>query len=93
MYAKPCLFLGKEKPLHRLLIPQAKENEILNVKNEVHIMENTMESQKAEREELSHLRTAWQLKAAASKPVKQQWAAFKEQLRKVREHAVGFIET
>ena len=56
-------------------------------------MENTMESQKAEREELSHLRTAWQLKAAASKPVKQQWAAFKEQLRKVREHAVGFIET
>ena len=63
------------------------------MKNEVHIMENTMESQKAEREELSHLRTAWQLKAAASKPVKQQWAAFKEQLRKVREHAVGFIET
>ena len=63
------------------------------MKNEVHIMENTLESQKAEREELSSLRTAWQLKAAASKPVKQQWAAFKEQLRKVREHAVGFIET
>lgn len=56
-------------------------------------MENMLESQKAEREELSCLRTAWQLKAAASKPVKQQWAAFKEQLRKVREHAVGFIET
>ena len=43
------VFLGNEKPLHRLLIPQAKENEILNVKNEVHIMENTMESQKVER--------------------------------------------
>lgn len=86
------VFLGNEKPLHRLLIPQAKENEILNVKNEVRIMENTMESQKVEREELSRLRTAWQLKAAASKPVKQQWAAFKEQLRKVREPAVGFTE-
>ncbi|XP_060008519.1 coiled-coil domain-containing protein 141 isoform X2 [Lagenorhynchus albirostris] len=64
------------------LISMAKANEILNVKNEVHIMENTMESQKAEREELSRLRIAWQLKAAASKPVKQQWGAFKEQLRK-----------
>ncbi|XP_073663630.1 coiled-coil domain-containing protein 141 isoform X4 [Tursiops truncatus] len=61
---------------------EAKANEILNVKNEVHIMENTMESQKAEREELSRLRIAWQLKAAASKPVKQRWGAFKEQLRK-----------
>ncbi|XP_059872500.1 coiled-coil domain-containing protein 141 isoform X2 [Delphinus delphis] len=64
------------------LINMAKANEILNVKNEVHIMENTMESQKAEREELSRLRIAWQLKAAASKPVKQRWGAFKEQLRK-----------
>ncbi|XP_029081257.1 coiled-coil domain-containing protein 141 isoform X5 [Monodon monoceros] len=61
---------------------EAKANEILNVKNEVHIMENTMQSQKAEREELSRLRIAWQLKAAASKPVKQRWGAFKEQLRK-----------
>ncbi|XP_036714499.1 coiled-coil domain-containing protein 141 isoform X2 [Balaenoptera musculus] len=64
------------------LINMAKANEILNVKNKVHIMENTMESQKAEREELSRLRIAWQLKAAASKPMKQQWGAFKEQLRK-----------
>ncbi|TKC39662.1 hypothetical protein EI555_016135 [Monodon monoceros] len=64
------------------LINMAKANEILNVKNEVHIMENTMQSQKAEREELSRLRIAWQLKAAASKPVKQRWGAFKEQLRK-----------
>ncbi|XP_070332045.1 coiled-coil domain-containing protein 141 isoform X3 [Odocoileus virginianus] len=82
------LFLKRSFLTHDLgleflnLINMAKENEILNVKNEVHVMENTMESQKAEREELSHLRTAWQLKAAASKPVKQQWAAFKEQLRK-----------
>lgn len=53
----------------------------------MHFMENTMESQKAEREELSHLRMTWQLKATASKPVKQQWGAFKEQLRKVQEHA------
>lgn len=52
-----------------------------------------MESQKAEREELGRLRTAWRLRAAASKPVKQQWEAFKEQLRKVREHAVGDIQS
>ncbi|KAK1336844.1 hypothetical protein QTO34_002879 [Cnephaeus nilssonii] len=64
------------------LINMAKENEILNVKNKVHIVENTMESQKAEREELGRLRMAWRLTAAASKPVKQQWGAFKEQLRK-----------
>ncbi|XP_054418605.1 coiled-coil domain-containing protein 141 [Pteronotus mesoamericanus] len=64
------------------LMNMAKENEILNVKNKAHIMENTMESQQAEREELGRLRMAWQLKATASKPVKQQWAAFKEQLRK-----------
>ncbi|XP_055253481.1 coiled-coil domain-containing protein 141 isoform X2 [Moschus berezovskii] len=82
------LFLKRSFLTHDLgleflnLINMAKENEILNVKNEVHVMENTMESQKAEREELSRLRTAWQLKAAASKPMKQQWAAFKEQLRK-----------
>ncbi|XP_077632478.1 coiled-coil domain-containing protein 141 [Crocuta crocuta] len=64
------------------LINMAKKNEILNVKNEVHFLENTLEGQKAEREELSHLRMTWQLKATASKPVKQQWGAFKEQLRK-----------
>ncbi|CAK6448446.1 unnamed protein product [Pipistrellus nathusii] len=64
------------------LINMAKESEILNVKNKVHMTENTMESQKAEREELGRLRTAWRLRAAASKPVKQQWEAFKEQLRK-----------
>uniref|UniRef100_F1RZC6 Coiled-coil domain-containing protein 141 n=1 Tax=Sus scrofa TaxID=9823 RepID=F1RZC6_PIG len=76
-------FLTQDLGLEFLnLINMAKANEILNVKNEVLIMENTMESQKAEREELSHLRMAWQLKASASKPMKQQWGAFKEQLRK-----------
>lgn len=56
-------------------------------------MENTIESQKAEREELSLLRMARQLEATASKPVKQQWGAFKEQLRKVREYAMGIIQS
>lgn len=56
-------------------------------------MENAMETQKAEREELGRLRMAWHLTAAASKPVKQQWGAFKEQLRKVRGHAVGDIQS
>ncbi|KAF4026337.1 hypothetical protein G4228_018518 [Cervus hanglu yarkandensis] len=91
------LFLKRSFLTHDLgleflnLINMAKENEILNVKNEVHVMENTMESQKAEREELSRLRTAWQLKAAASKPMKQQWAAFKEQLRKQLNDEVQYI--
>uniref|UniRef100_A0A673U2Z1 Coiled-coil domain-containing protein 141 n=1 Tax=Suricata suricatta TaxID=37032 RepID=A0A673U2Z1_SURSU len=76
-------FLTQDLGLEFLnLINMAKENEILHAKNEVHFMENTMERQKAEREELSHLRMTWQLKAMASKPVKQQWGAFKEQLRK-----------
>ncbi|XP_032148701.1 coiled-coil domain-containing protein 141 isoform X5 [Sapajus apella] len=61
---------------------EAKENDMLNMKNEVYIMKNTMETQKAEREGLSLLRLAWQLKATESKPVKQQWVAFKEQLKK-----------
>ncbi|XP_053454188.1 coiled-coil domain-containing protein 141 [Nycticebus coucang] len=64
------------------LINMAKENEILHVKNAVHVTENTMENQKAEREELSLLRMAWQLQDAENKPVKQQWGTFKEQLKK-----------
>ncbi|KAM4858941.1 coiled-coil domain-containing protein 141 isoform 2-T2 [Thomomys bottae] len=64
------------------LINMAKANEILNVKTEVHIMGNTMEKQKAEREELNHLRMAWHLNATARQPVKQQWRAFQERLRK-----------
>lgn len=51
-----------------------------------------MERQKAEREELGRLRMVWQLKATASKPVKQQWGAFKEQLTKVRGHAPDVIQ-
>uniref|UniRef100_G3TGW0 Coiled-coil domain containing 141 n=1 Tax=Loxodonta africana TaxID=9785 RepID=G3TGW0_LOXAF len=66
------------------LIYMAQENEILNVKNEVHIMGNTMENQKVEKEELSCLRVAWQVKTIENKPVKQQWGAFKEQLKKVK---------
>ncbi|XP_074255504.1 coiled-coil domain-containing protein 141 isoform X2 [Saimiri boliviensis] len=76
-------FLTQDLGLEFLnLLNMAKENEILNVKNEVYIMKNTLETQKAAREELSLLRLAWQLKATENKPVKQQWVAFKEQLKK-----------
>ncbi|XP_037704468.1 coiled-coil domain-containing protein 141 isoform X4 [Choloepus didactylus] len=76
-------FLTQDLGLEFLnLINMAKQNEILNVKNEVHIMENTIENQKAQREELTRLRVAWQLKTTESKPVKQWWGAFKEQLKK-----------
>ncbi|KAM6177792.1 coiled-coil domain-containing protein 141 [Rhynchocyon petersi] len=64
------------------LLNMVQENEILNVKNEVHILGNMMENQKAEREELSGLRVAWQVQTTENKPMKQQWAAFKEQLKK-----------
>lgn len=84
--------LGKEKPLYGLLIYQAKRDEILNAKSEAHFMENAMESQKVEREELGHLRITWQLEGIATQPVKQQWGAFKEQLRKVQEHGMGIIK-
>ncbi|XP_062944637.1 coiled-coil domain-containing protein 141 isoform X2 [Cynocephalus volans] len=76
-------FLTQDLGLEFLnLINMAKENEILNVKNKVYIMENTMENRKAEREELSHLRMSQQLKATESQPVKQRWGAFKEKLKK-----------
>lgn len=64
------------------LIKMVKENEIANGKNKVHIVENTMEKQKAGRAELSCLRIAWQLEATVCTPVTQQWGAFKEQLKK-----------
>ncbi|XP_040150477.2 coiled-coil domain-containing protein 141 isoform X3 [Ictidomys tridecemlineatus] len=73
------------------LIQMTKESEILNVKNKVHIMENTLENQKAKWEELSHLRMAWQLKGTESKSVKQQWTAFKEKLRKTT-HNVKLLQ-
>ncbi|XP_036900255.1 coiled-coil domain-containing protein 141 isoform X2 [Sturnira hondurensis] len=73
------------------LMNMAQENEILNVKNKVHFVENAMESQKAEREELSRLRLAWQLTASASRPGKQQWGAFKEQLRKTT-HSLKLLQ-
>ncbi|XP_015336595.1 coiled-coil domain-containing protein 141 isoform X3 [Marmota marmota marmota] len=73
------------------LIQMTKESEILNVKNKVHIMEDTLENQKARWEELSHLRMAWQLKGTESKSVKQQWTAFKEKLRKTT-HNVKLLQ-
>lgn len=89
---KNVALLWKEKPFNGLLIEQAKENEIFNMKSKVHLMENTMESQKAEREEVSRLRMAWQFKTTASQPVKQQWGAFKEQLKKVSDYALGVTQ-
>ncbi|XP_034352494.1 coiled-coil domain-containing protein 141 isoform X2 [Arvicanthis niloticus] len=76
-------FLTQDLSLEFLnLINMAKENEILNVKNEMHIMENIMEKQTTRREELSHLRMAWYLKAIEGKPVREQWEMFKEKLKK-----------
>uniref|UniRef100_A0A8C2LSK9 Coiled-coil domain-containing protein 141 n=1 Tax=Cricetulus griseus TaxID=10029 RepID=A0A8C2LSK9_CRIGR len=76
-------FLTQDLGLECLnLINMAKENEILNVKNEMRIMKNIMEKQTTGREELSHLRMAWYLKATEGKPGRQQWEAFKEKLKK-----------
>nr|XP_051704352.1 coiled-coil domain-containing protein 141 isoform X3 [Oryctolagus cuniculus] len=73
------------------LINMAKENEIFNVKHEVNIIENTMENQKAAREELSHCRMAWQRKSTESKPLKQQWAIFKDKLKRTA-HNLKLLE-
>ncbi|XP_040853863.1 coiled-coil domain-containing protein 141-like [Ochotona curzoniae] len=73
------------------LINMAKENEILNMKQEINIMENTIGNQKARREELSHHRMAWQRKATESKPLKQQWGALKEKLKKTA-HNLKLLE-
>ncbi|XP_031226604.1 coiled-coil domain-containing protein 141 isoform X3 [Mastomys coucha] len=76
-------FLTQDLSLEFLnLINMAKENEILNVKNEMHIMKNIMEKQTNGREMLSHLRMAWYLKAIEGKPVREQWETFKEKLKK-----------
>ena len=48
------------------------------------VMKNTVEKQTTAREELSHLRMAWYLRASRGKPVGQQWETFKEKLKKVR---------
>ncbi|XP_045052240.2 coiled-coil domain-containing protein 141 isoform X3 [Desmodus rotundus] len=73
------------------LMNMAQENEVLNVESKVHMVENAMESQKAGREELSRLRRARQLTASASRPGKQQWGAFKEQLRKTT-HSLKLLQ-
>lgn len=76
-------FLTQDLSLEFLnLINMAKENEILNVKKEMHIVENMMEKQTNGREELSRLRMAWHLKAMEGKPVKERWETFKEKLKK-----------
>ncbi|XP_006499979.1 coiled-coil domain-containing protein 141 isoform X4 [Mus musculus] len=84
-------FLTQDLSLEFLnLINMAKENEILNVKNEMHIMENIMEKQTNGREELSHLRVAWYLKAIEGKPAREQWEMFKEKLTKTT-HSVKLL--
>ncbi|XP_036041707.1 LOW QUALITY PROTEIN: coiled-coil domain-containing protein 141 [Onychomys torridus] len=76
-------FLTQDLGLEFLnLISMARENEILNVKNEMHIVKNIMEKQTTGREELSHLQMAWYLQATEGKPVRQKWEAFKEKLKK-----------
>ncbi|XP_055456756.1 coiled-coil domain-containing protein 141 isoform X3 [Psammomys obesus] len=76
-------FLTQDLGLEFLnLINMAKEDEILNVQNEMHITENIMEQQASGREELSHLRMSWYLKASEGKPVTQRWETFKEKLKK-----------
>ncbi|XP_052580379.1 coiled-coil domain-containing protein 141 isoform X3 [Peromyscus californicus insignis] len=76
-------FLTQDLGLEFLnLISMAKESEILNVKNEMHIVKDIMEKQTTGREELSHLRMAWYLKATEGKPVRQKWETFKEKLKK-----------
>ncbi|XP_021102769.1 coiled-coil domain-containing protein 141 isoform X2 [Heterocephalus glaber] len=85
-------FLAQELGLEFLnLIKMVKENEIANGNNEAHIMENTMEKQKAGQAELSRLRIARQLEATARKPMKQQWGAFKEQLKKTT-HSLKLLQ-
>ncbi|XP_054977674.1 coiled-coil domain-containing protein 141 [Sorex araneus] len=75
-------FLTQDLGLEFLhFINMAKEGEIADVKNKMQIMRNTLENQKAEREELSHLRITWKLQVT-KRPVKQQWGAFEEQLKK-----------
>lgn len=85
-------FLTQDLGLEFLhFINMAKESEIADVRNEMHIMKNTLESLKAEREELSYLRVTWKLQATEKRPVKQQWAAFKEQLKKTT-HNVKLLQ-
>ncbi|KAL1786224.1 coiled-coil domain-containing protein 141 [Sigmodon hispidus] len=84
-------FLTRDLGLEFLnLITMAKENEILNVKNEMHIMKKIMEEQTTRREELNHLRMAWHLRTTEGKPVRQQWETFKEKLKKTT-HSVKLL--
>ncbi|XP_044525014.1 coiled-coil domain-containing protein 141 [Gracilinanus agilis] len=68
------------------LINMANEDIILKAKNVIHVTENMIENQNAEREELKNLWTEWQLHMNQDKSVKQQWGAFKEQLKKTTQN-------
>ncbi|XP_051842081.1 coiled-coil domain-containing protein 141 isoform X2 [Antechinus flavipes] len=68
------------------LINMENKDIILKVENVTHITENMMKNQNAEREELKNLWIAWQLQVNQVKSIKQQWAAFKEQLKKTTQN-------
>ncbi|XP_072468614.1 coiled-coil domain-containing protein 141 isoform X2 [Notamacropus eugenii] len=68
------------------LINMANEDIILKVKSVIHVTENMIENHNAEREELKDLWIARQLQVNQVKSIKQQWAAFKEQLKKTTQN-------
>ncbi|XP_068924656.1 coiled-coil domain-containing protein 141 [Petaurus breviceps papuanus] len=68
------------------LINMANEDIILKVKNVIHVTENMIENHNAEREELKNLWIARQLQVNQVKSIKQQWAVFKEQLKKTTQN-------
>nr|XP_020846724.1 LOW QUALITY PROTEIN: coiled-coil domain-containing protein 141 [Phascolarctos cinereus] len=68
------------------LINMANEDIILKVKSVIHVTENMIENHNAEREELKNFWIAWQLQTNQVKSIKQQWAAFKEQLKKTTQN-------
>ncbi|XP_027721648.1 coiled-coil domain-containing protein 141 isoform X1 [Vombatus ursinus] len=68
------------------LINMANEDSILKVKSVIHVTENMIENHNAEREELKNLWIARQLQVNQIKSIKQQWAAFKEQLKKTTQN-------
>ncbi|XP_036599293.1 coiled-coil domain-containing protein 141 [Trichosurus vulpecula] len=68
------------------LINMANEDIILKVKNVIHVTDNMLENHNAEREELKNLWIARQLQVNQIKSIKQQWATFKEQLKKTTQN-------
>uniref|UniRef100_F6TB56 Coiled-coil domain-containing protein 141 n=1 Tax=Monodelphis domestica TaxID=13616 RepID=F6TB56_MONDO len=68
------------------LINMANEDIVLKAKNVIHITENMLENQDAEREELKNLWIARQLQVNQDKSVKQQWGTFKDQLKETTQN-------